>query len=152
MSELKEGYTTGACAAAAAKAAVMVLCGGAAPEVVEIPMPDGDRAVFPVQSIHACENVCESRFAKTPVMNPDITDRLCVRRRFRFTDGNEVTFEAGEGVGVITKPGLSLPPGEPAINPGPREMIRSAIAEVTGKGIHVRISIPGGGELGGAYV
>jgi cobalt-precorrin-5B (C1)-methyltransferase len=149
MSALKEGYTTGACAAAAAKAAVMVLCGEAAPEVVEIPMPDGKRVTFPVQSIQSSENACEVAIRKHAGDDPDITDRLCVAAQVRFTEGHEVTFEAGEGVGVITKPGLSLPPGEPAINPGPRSMIRSAIAEVSGRGVHVRISIPGGNELAG---
>ena len=56
-------------------------------------------------------------------------------------------FAAGEGVGTVTKPGLAIPPGEPAINPVPRRMIREAVREVTPRGVRVTISIPGGGEL-----
>jgi cobalt-precorrin-5B (C1)-methyltransferase len=147
MSVLKEGYTTGACAAAAAKAAALFLCSGTVPESVEIFMPDGERVQFPVHSIHASENACEAAVRKNAGDDPDITDGIRVIAQLQFTEGKEITFEAGEGVGVITKPGLSLPPGEPAINPGPRRMIRSAIEEVTDRGARVRISIPGGREL-----
>jgi cobalt-precorrin-5B (C1)-methyltransferase len=147
MAVLREGYTTGACAAAAAKAAVMVLSGRVAPANVEIALPDGDRAAFPVLYIHESEGACEAAVRKNAGDDPDITDQLCVTARVHFTDGNDVTFAAGDGVGIVTKPGLSLPPGEPAINPVPRRMIRSTIAEITDRGVHVRISIPGGCEL-----
>ena len=63
------------------------------------------------------------------------------------TPGAEVLFRAGEGVGTVTKPGLSVPPGEAAINPGPRRMIREALREVSAGGYEVTISIPGGAEL-----
>ena len=56
-------------------------------------------------------------------------------------------FAAGEGVGTVTKPGLSLPPGEPAINPAPRRMIHQAVREITARGVNVTVSIPGGREL-----
>jgi cobalt-precorrin-5B (C1)-methyltransferase len=62
-------------------------------------------------------------------------------------EGFEVTFAAGDGVGTVILPGLSVPPGEPAINPGPRAMIEAALREVTARGALVTVSIPGGREL-----
>jgi cobalt-precorrin-5B (C1)-methyltransferase len=144
---LREGYTTGACAAAAAKAAVISLCGTSAPQEVEILLPSGERAIFSVLFIRAKDHGFEAGVRKDAGDDPDVTDQLCVIAHAAFNDTQEVTFAAGEGVGVITKPGLSLPPGEPAINPMPRQMIRTAITGITDRGIQVRISIPGGREL-----
>jgi len=144
---LREGYTTGACAAAAVKAATMVLCGSTTPLKVDIEMPGGDRAEFPVLFIRPMDDGCEAAVRKSAGDDPDVTDQVCIIANVCFAGDKEITFAAGEGVGIVTKPGLSLPPGEPAINPVPRQMIRSAIAEVTGQGVRVRISIPGGREL-----
>jgi cobalt-precorrin-5B (C1)-methyltransferase len=147
MTALREGFTTGTCAAAAAKAAVMVLCGCAAPAEVEILLPDGQRAILPILSVRASQDECEATVRKYAGDDPDVTDQLCVTIHARFTNRAEVTFIAGEGIGIVTKPGLSVPPGEPAINPVPRRMIRSAISEITSRGVQVRVSIPGGREL-----
>lgn len=144
---LKEGYTTGACAAAAAKAAAMVLCGMPAPPNVDIELPNGDRVTLPVLYAHVTDDGGEAAVRKDAGDDPDVTDRLCIIADVRFTPGEKCTFAAGEGVGIVTKPGLPLPPGEPAINPVPRRMIRSSIAGITGRGVQVRISIPGGREL-----
>jgi len=64
-----------------------------------------------------------------------------------WNDTDEITFAAGEGVGTVTKPGLQVPPGEPAINPVPRRMIAAAVRQVTQHGVRVEIAIPGGVEL-----
>jgi cobalt-precorrin-5B (C1)-methyltransferase len=79
--------------------------------------------------------------------DPDVTDGVAVVVTVQRAGGTGVVFEAGEGVGRVTKAGLAVPPGEPAINPGPRRMIEAALREVTSEGLRVRISIPGGGEL-----
>ena len=144
---LRTGYTTGACAAAASKAATMLLCGGAAPEAVEIGLPDGSRVRFPVVSCRFEGTMAVASVCKDAGDDPDVTHQATMSAAVAFVEGNEVRFAAGEGVGTVTKPGLSIPPGEPAINPAPREMIRQAIREVTARGVRVTVSIPGGREL-----
>jgi cobalt-precorrin-5B (C1)-methyltransferase len=79
--------------------------------------------------------------------DPDVTDGCLVTATVEWSENGEVTYRAGEGVGVVTKPGLSIPPGEPAINPTPRRMIREAVMEVTPRAVTVTILIPGGLEL-----
>lgn len=144
---LRTGYTTGACAAAAAKAAISMLCGGAAPGSVEIALPDGGRARFPVIGCRMNGTAAEASVRKDAGDDPDVTHGVSVVAAVSFVEGGEVLFAAGEGVGTVTKPGLSVPPGEPAINPGPRRMIREAVRQVTRRGVLVRVSIPGGCEL-----
>lgn len=145
---LREGFSTGACAAAAAKAAVVSLQeGGAAPLSVEIPFPGGERISFSVEWCKVHEGVSASAVRKDAGDDPDITHGVLVVAQVEEYDGSDILFGAGEGVGRVTKPGLSIPPGEPAINPGPRAMIRAAIREVTDKGIRVTLSVPGGEEL-----
>jgi cobalt-precorrin-5B (C1)-methyltransferase len=76
-----------------------------------------------------------------------VTDGLEIVATVSWNDGSEVTFSAGEGVGTVTKPGLQVPPGEPAINPVPRRMIVAAVRQVTPRGLHVEIAIPGGRQI-----
>lgn len=147
MTVLRGGYTTGCFAAAAAKAALARLCGMPSAESVEVSLPDGERVSFPVISSRCHSDGAEAVVRKFAGDDPDVTDRACVAAAVKFIEGDEIVFAAGEGVGVVTKPGLALPPGEPAINPGPRKMIRTAIRELTTRGVQVTISIPGGREL-----
>ncbi len=147
MTALRGGYTTGCFAAAAAKAALATLCGLPVTESVEVSLPDGERVRFPVISSQRNSDTAEASVRKFAGDDPDVTDKACVSAMVHFIDGKEIVFIAGEGVGMITKPGLALPPGEPAINPGPRKMIRAAIRELTPRGVRVTISIPGGREL-----
>lgn len=150
MSELRGGYSTGACAAAAAKAAALLLRGAAVVREVEIPFPDGSRVLFPVERGEGLgEAGARAAVRKSAGDDPDVTDKALIVAQVRATEGAEVTFRAGEGVGTVTKPGLSVPPGEPAINPGPRRMIREALREVSPGGYEVTIGIPGGAELAG---
>jgi cobalt-precorrin-5B (C1)-methyltransferase len=79
--------------------------------------------------------------------DPDITHGAAVVASVEWMEGEEIVFAAGDGVGAVTKPGLSLAPGEPAINPGPRRMIRAALREVTPRAVRVTVSIPGGREM-----
>ncbi|MBI4025933.1 MAG: cobalamin biosynthesis protein CbiD [Verrucomicrobia bacterium] len=147
MATLRTGYTTGACAAAAAKAATTFLCGAPPTETVEIVLADGSRAIFPVLFVRSLGNGCEAAVRKDAGDDPDVTDKASIVALAEFMEGDDIVFAAGEGVGTVTKPGLSVPPGEPAINPAPRRMIRDAIREVTQRGVKVTISIPGGREL-----
>ncbi len=146
---LRSGITTGACAAAAAKAAALMLVEGAAPAAVEIGLPGGQTIRVAVASAQVCRDGAAASAAvrKDAGDDPDVTDGLEVVATVAWAAGAEVTFAAGEGVGTVTKPGLQVPPGEPAINPAPRRMIAAAIRDVTPRGVRVEIAVPGGREV-----
>jgi cobalt-precorrin-5B (C1)-methyltransferase len=147
MKGLRTGYTTGACAAAAAKAAASLLVDGNRVASVSISLPGGETTSFSITSMEAGEKWASAVVKKFAGDDPDVTDGVAVVVTVQRAGGTGVVFEAGEGVGRVTKAGLAVPPGEPAINPGPRRMIEAALREVTSEGLRVRISIPGGGEL-----
>jgi cobalt-precorrin-5B (C1)-methyltransferase len=147
MSALRSGFTTGSCAAAAAKAALWLLARGERVKAVEIPLPDGTRVRLPVAWARRAGDGAEAAVRKDAGDDPDITDGAIVRAAVAWTAGREVEFAAGEGVGTVSGPGLALPAGEPAINPGPRRMIAAAIREVTDRGVRVTVAIPGGEAL-----
>ena len=142
---LREGFTTGSCAAAAALAACLWLRDGECPDKVEIVLPEG-RSFSPSIIPHE-EGCCGVR--KDSGDDPDATDGCEVIAAVRiFKEDGEVRFLAGEGVGTITQPGLKIPVGEPAINPVPRRMIKEAVRSVFGgRSAEVTIIIPGGKEL-----
>jgi cobalt-precorrin-5B (C1)-methyltransferase len=145
---LREGFTTGACAAAAAKAAVMgLLKEGENPSSVTVPFPSGEHLAFQVEWLKRQDRAVACAVRKDAGDDPDVTHGALVVATVCWHEGADIVFEAGEGVGWVTKPGLSVPPGEPAINPGPRKMIGAAIREVTDRGVRVTLSIPGGEEL-----
>ena len=149
---LRSGYTTGACAAAAAKAAVLGLLGQPHPGRVEIPFPDGSR-----HSFELCRfGTGLATVVKDAGDDPDVTNGAEIGAEVRWLDepGDEpVALVNGPGVGVVTKPGLPVAVGEPAINPVPRRMIRAAVAEAlvkggTGQGrVEVRILVRDGEAL-----
>lgn len=147
MSALRSGITTGTCAAAAAKAAVAVLLGGNSPSAVEISLPAGERIIVPVLRAAKKTGGAEAAVVKDAGDDPDITDGVTVTAWVEWSAG-DISFYAGDGVGTVTKPGLSVDPGEPAINPIPRMMIAQSVREITKRGVRVTISIPGGRELG----
>ena len=145
---LRRGWTTGACATAAAKAAFAALCGGAFPDPVDILLPSGQRVAFALAHARQDGTVAEAAVVKDAGDDPDVTHgALVVARVWRAPAGSGVAFRAGAGVGTITRPGLPLPPGEPAINPVPRAMIRTALAEIDTPDAVVEISVPGGEAL-----
>ncbi len=147
MNAGRAGFTTGTCAAAAAKAATMILCGMDPPLQVEIRLPDGARIALPVEQAEGDANAASAAVKKDAGDDPDVTDGCLVAASVIRRNGDELTLAAGEGVGAVTLPGLSVPPGEPAINPIPRQMIIDAVKEITDCGLQVTISIPGGREL-----
>ncbi|MGD0634288.1 MAG: cobalt-precorrin-5B (C(1))-methyltransferase [Beijerinckiaceae bacterium] len=147
---LRRGWTTGACAAAGARAACEALLTGHFPASVEIPLPGGQRPSFALASEKLGTGFAEAGIVKDAGDDPDVTHgALVVTRVARAKPGEGLVFRAGEGVGTVTRPGLPLAVGEPAINPGPRGMIKAALAEVLGApaDLTVTISIPGGEKI-----
>ncbi len=117
---LRRGWTTGACATAAAKAAYAALLSGEFPDPVEVTLPRGERVAFAVAETEREGGTAMASVVKDAGDDPDVTHGALVRAGVTLAPpGAGVVFRAGVGVGVITRPGLPLPPGEPAINPVP---------------------------------
>lgn len=128
---LRKGWTTGACATAAAKAAFIALITRDFPDPVEILLPGGQRPAFALAKTELGDGWAFASIVKDAGDDPDVTHGALIGVRLRKNaPGIGVTFKAGAGVGIVTKPGLPLAVGEPAINPVPREMMRGAIAEM----------------------
>lgn len=150
---LRRGWTTGACAAAGAKAAYTALLTGEFPDPVAIRLPRGLEPAFALARHALGEGWAEVAIIKDAGDDPDVTHGALVVTRVRpGPAGGGVTFKAGEGVGTVTRPGLRLAVGEPAINPSPRRIIAEALAEVAAAhgaapDIEVEIAIPGGEDL-----
>ncbi len=149
--QLKNGYTTGTCAAAAARAATQMLLLGTDVNEVQIRTPDGTRLRLPVADISRAEETAVCCVRKDSGDDPDITNGICIYARIRRCAAG-IELSAGEGVGTVTKPGLEQPVGAPAINKVPRQMIREAVQDVCEScgyeaGIAVEISVPGGAAL-----
>lgn len=127
---LRSGFTTGTAAAAATGAAVRFLLDGTVPERVTVRLPDGDGLDVPVHDGRATDaRTAWATVIKDGGDDPDATHRAKIGAKVTLTDtgsASEVKLTGGPGVGRVTKPGLEVPPGEPAINPVPREMIRRA--------------------------
>ncbi|HEX2449328.1 MAG TPA: cobalt-precorrin-5B (C(1))-methyltransferase [Methyloceanibacter sp.] len=150
---LRYGWTTGACATAAAKAAYTALLTGEFPDPVEVTLPRGHRPAFALATTSMDKHSTMAGVVKDAGDDPDVTHgALIVATIKRGAPGSGVRFRAGEGVGTVTRPGLPIPPGEPAINPVPRKMLREAIAEVAAAhgesgDVEIEIAIPGGEVL-----
>jgi cobalt-precorrin-5B (C1)-methyltransferase len=144
--ELRRGWTTGACAAAATKAAFAALRTGTFPDPVSIRLPKGETPSFALALEGKGEGWAQAGVIKDAGDDPDVTHGCTVIATVRMR-GKGVTFKAGVGVGTVTKAGLPIAVGEPAINPIPREMMRAAIAEQGGGDVEIEISIPDGEAL-----
>ncbi len=171
---LRSGYTTGACAAAAAKAATMILLSDMTTEtpvlrsnVVDIPFPDGNRVSFTIHGsgLKNDGNTAWASVIKDAGDDPDVTNGAEIVAEIRFLNGAEcprvpvsprLIIKGGKGVGVVTKPGLSVGIGEPAINPVPKKMIGEAVMEALalssegrkpGSSTEIIVSVPEGEAL-----
>jgi cobalt-precorrin-5B (C1)-methyltransferase len=150
---LRRGWTTGACATAAAKAAYAALLTGEFPDPVEITLPGGERPSFALAVTQRNAGSATAGVVKDAGDDPDVTHGALVLATVRAAAaGSGVAFRAGKGVGTVTRPGLPVPPGEPAINPVPRRMIRDAVAEIAasagGSGdVEVEIGVADGERL-----
>ncbi len=150
---LKRGWTTGACACAATKAAWQALLGGDFPDPVTITLPRGQTPAFALARTETGDDWCSATIIKDAGDDPDVTHgaeiTVAVRRLGKSAG---IVFRAGEGVGTVTLAGLPVPPGEPAINPVPRRMMQAVIEEVAGDyGVsadaEITISVAGGAAL-----
>ena len=159
---LRTGWTTGTCASAAAKAALVGLVTGVAPEEVEVGLPGGRRVSFPVEAEapHRCVVVkdagddpdctdgarmtAEVAWLEGPAGPADAPGAAPGRQARSGRPGGAPVLRAGEGVGVVTKPGLGLPVGTASITDVPRRMIAAALAEVDPRPVTVTFSVPGG--------
>ncbi len=148
---LRAGWTTGACATAAAKAATTALATGELQETVQIGLPSGQRVRFGVDACTLTPDVtAEAVVVKDAGDDPDVTHGARLTATVRWRDEPGIELDGGVGVGVVTKPGLGLELGGPAINPVPRAMITQSVGEVIDlarRGIHIIISVPDGEKM-----
>ena len=141
--KLRTGFTTGTAAAAATKGALRLIVEGKKPATVQIRLLTGDNITI---AIHECHSTREGRAQCSVIKDagddPDVTHKAEIGARVMLTKsktgqrpnpGSKIIIRGGKGVGRVTKPGLEVPPGQPAINPGPRKMISEAIHDVLGK-------------------
>jgi cobalt-precorrin-5B (C1)-methyltransferase len=150
---LRRGWTTGTCATAAARAAFEGLVTGHFPDPVTVTLPRGARPAFALALQERGDGFARAGVVKDAGDDPDVTHGALVVATVRpLPAGSGVAFKAGAGVGTVTRAGLPIPPGEPAINPVPRAMMRQAIEEAAAllavpADCEVEVSIPGGEEL-----
>ena len=150
---LRMGYTTGSCAALAAKAAALTLLTGKAAETVEIKTPKGLTVKVPVLEFVQAPDAVRCAVKKDAGDDPDITDGALVFAEVAKTDRPDIVIDGGAGVGRVTRPGLNQPVGAAAINEVPRQMIEAEVRAVCDDlfyegGLSVVISVPDGVRLG----
>jgi cobalt-precorrin-5B (C1)-methyltransferase len=153
--ELRRGWTTGACAAAAARAALEALLGGDFPDPVTIRLPRGERPAFALALGERGDGWARAGIVKDAGDDPDVTHGALIVAEVAFGPaGSGLTFHAGSGVGRVTRPGLPIAVGEAAVTPGPRAMIAQALDDAAAAcdrerpgDLAVTISIPGGEAL-----
>lgn len=148
---LRRGWTTGTCATAATKAALMGLWTGTVPKRVSVTLPKGEIPEFEVVGGRCSPEMAEAGIIKDAGDDPDVTHGAEIRVSLRASSGG-VTFRAGPGVGRVTKPGLPIAVGEPAINPVPRKMMEEevvalAIAHDRAPDIEITVSVVDGAAL-----
>ncbi|MEK6981138.1 MAG: cobalt-precorrin-5B (C(1))-methyltransferase [Thermoproteota archaeon] len=152
--KLRTGYTTGTSATAAAKAALLSIINQTKIENIDVKLPKGSFIKIPIHLCQFDENRSKCSVIKDGGDDPDVTHGAEIVVELSFTDKiNEIEIDGGEGVGIVTKPGLGLELNKAAINPVPKKMINENLREIVDKyllkkGIRVIISVPKGKELG----
>lgn len=152
--KLRTGYTTGSSATAASKAALLSIIKQQKIKEIEITLPKKTTIKIPVNSCQFEKNNAKCSVIKDGGDDPDVTHGAEIIVELTFNDNkNQIDIDGGEGVGVVTKPGLGLEINKPAINPVPKKMITENLKEIgedilKEKGIRVVISVPKGKELG----
>lgn len=146
---LRTGYTTGSCAAAAAKAAAWMLIHQRPLRQISIDTPKGWELMLDVMEGRFDAAEAECCIIKDAGDDPDITDGIEVWAKVRWDQGSEIAIKGGTGIGVVTRKGLAVPVGSPAINPVPRKMILEEVTRIIGRdrGVEVTICMPKGVEL-----
>lgn len=158
--KMRSGYTTGACATAASKGAVLMLLSHSLVSEISITLPMGDKATFQLNGQLFSKTEARCFVIKDAGDDPDITNgvevfataKLNIFPPLHSAQSNNIIISGGVGIGKVTKPGLAIPPGEPAINPVPLRMIKQAVGEILSEykiqnsEIIIEISIPDGEE------
>lgn len=142
--KLRCGYTTGSCAAAAAKAAAVMLVSGREIDAVEVYTPSGVKLELMVHKACIASAHASCCVVKDAGDDPDVTDKLEIWARVSRREDGEVVIDGGEGIGTITRNGFWGEVGQAAINPVPRKMIREELNKVSGSGFDVLIYAPEG--------
>lgn len=151
--QLRKGWTTGACATAAAKAAFVGLITGEIPAQIVVLLPRGQTPTFAITQSEITGKTAFASVIKDAGDDPDVTHGAVICASVSLLPaGSGIVFKSGNGVGTVTKAGLPLAVGEPAINPVPREMMRTAIAEIANKygvsgDVEIEISVPNGEKI-----
>jgi cobalt-precorrin-5B (C1)-methyltransferase len=148
----REGFTTGTAAAAAAQAACLVLLEQGWPETVRVQLPVGRVLEIRINTLEANGDSASAGVVKDAGDDPDVTHGAEIFATVRRVPEPGIHLRGGVGIGTVTRPGLELPVGSPAINPVPQRMIRQAVGEVLGSeqpdpGVEVTISVPNGEAL-----
>lgn len=150
---LRTGWTTGACATAAAKAALTALITGEFPDPVTIRLPRGEEPAFALAFETLGDGYAMAGIVKDAGDDPDVTHGATVIASVRLLPpGSGIRFAAGDGVGTVTRPGLPIPVGEAAINPVPRSMMSAEVMALCSQyrvpgDVEITVSIPGGEEI-----
>lgn len=149
--KLRYGYTTGSCAAAASKAAAIMLLSGKKIKNIKLLTPKGIELKISVKDINIEQTFVKCAVQKDSGDDPDVTDKILIYAEVYKNSENEFKIEGGEGVGRVTKPGLDCAVGEAAINRVPRKMITEALKNVCDiydykGGLTAVISVPEGRE------
>ncbi|WP_197363742.1 cobalt-precorrin-5B (C(1))-methyltransferase, partial [Streptomyces clavuligerus] len=152
---LRPGWTTGACATAATTAAYTALLTGRFPDPVTITLPKGQTPAFALAREELADGRAMAGVVKDAGDDPDVTHGALVRSTVRvLPPGSGVVFRAGPGVGTVTRPGLPLAVGEPAINPVPRQLMRDHVERVAllhnggrGADVEITVSVDHGAEI-----
>jgi cobalt-precorrin-5B (C1)-methyltransferase len=147
----RTGFTTGACAGAAAKAAARVLVRGALLDQIETTLPNKQKVVFTLKRCERSDDVAICSIIKDAGDDPDCTHGAEITAAVELRSAPGIELCGGTGVATVTKPGLGLDVGAPAINPVPRrnitDMVEEELAGSSWRGARVTISVPGGEEM-----
>ncbi len=144
---LRSGFTTGACACAAAKAALLALIADDFCSEIEFSIPSGECMHMPVKNVSVSDTSATATVVKDAGDDPDVTNGCEISATVAFADTPGIHFFGGEGIGTVSLPGTGLEIGEPAINPVPRQMIEHELCNLYPGGLNVTVSVPGGEKL-----
>jgi cobalt-precorrin-5B (C1)-methyltransferase len=147
--QLRNGLTTGTCVAAVAKASVWMLVNRQVVNHVSVVLPDTLEVILDIENISFSNNEVKCLTVKDAGDDPDVTNGIKIYATAKYNSSNQINIIAGKGIGQVTKPGLAVEVGQPAINPVPMRMIKQAISEVRPEnvGVDVILDIPEGVEI-----
>ncbi|MHB1393407.1 MAG: cobalt-precorrin-5B (C(1))-methyltransferase CbiD [Clostridia bacterium] len=146
--KFKKGNTTGSCVSAASKASVMMLISGDSIGEVCIDTPAGVRFTLPVTDVSIISESVRCSVIKDSGDDPDMTSGLKIFAEAKRKSNSGIEIRTGEGIGIVTLPGLKVEVGKPAINPVPEKMILKEVGEFLPEnaGVEITLSVPGGAE------